>query len=167
MQAAPRDNSKVFIISKTTKQPLSLSEVLHLYQLDIRDIPSNEEDFEKYFQQYQQNNSDTLEYCSSFWVPVSRTGVEIEFCCLDKSMISDFEKKVKPFLNFVNNKNSLFFKIDIVEKYFNHWKDTINSFEEKAQRFSADALYFDEVRNMLNSLLMMVDPEKSIIQWSF
>ena len=153
LQADPCDSNKVFIISEKTKKPLSLTEVLHLYHSDTRDIPSNEEECEKYYQQYLQSNSDSLAYTSNFWVPVSRTGIELEFCCLDKSMINNFEKKVTPFLNFVKNKDNTFFKIDIIEKYFNHWKERLIAFEEKAQMFSVDALYFEEVRYMLNTLL--------------
>ena len=167
LQTDPFDNNKVFIISKTTKKQLSLPEVLHLYGLDTRDIPLNEKECEEYYQQYLHSNSDSLTYTSNFWNPVSRTGIELEFCCLDKNMINNFEKKITPFLNFVIKTDSPFFKIDIIEKYFNEWKEIIVTFEEKAQTFNADALYFDEVRYMLNTLLLMVDPDKTIINWSF
>ena len=167
LQVDPCDDSKVFFASETTKQPLSLSEVLHLKHFDIKDIPSTAEDCEKYFQEYQHNNPDSLLYLSSFWIPVSRTGIEIEFCCLDKNMISKFENKLKPFLHFVKNKNNLFFKMDIIEKYFNHWRETFRAFEKKAQKYNINAFYFEDVRNMLNSLLLIIDPENSIIEWTF
>ena len=95
---------------------------------------------------------------------MSRTGIEIEFCCLDKNMISKFENKLKPFLHFVKNKNNLFFKMDIIEKYFNHWRETFIAFEKKAQKYNINAFYFEDVRNMLNSLLLIIDPENSIIE---
>ena len=167
LQVDPLDDNKVFFASETTKQPLSLSNALHLLRLDIRDIPSTAEDCEKYFQEYQKGHRDSLLYCSSFWVPVARTGIEIEFCCLDKNIINDFENKLKPFLYFVKNKNELFFKSDIVEKYFNHWRESFIALEKKAQNYNINAFYFEEVRNMLNSLLWIIDPENSIIGWSF
>lgn len=167
LQVDSCDDRKVFVISETTKLPLSLHDVLRSHHLDIEDVPSNDSDCEKYFQQYKLSNPDSLVYTSSFWSPVARTGIEIEFCCLDDSLIRDFERKVRPFLQFVQNTNNVFFKIDIVDKYFNQWRSSLITFEEMARKCNWNAFYFKEVRHMLNSLLSLVDAEKQVVEWSF
>lgn len=166
LQADHSGSGRICIVSATTEEPMSLHDVLHIHSLEGRDIPSSEEECEVYFQQYQKGNSDALKYTSNFWMPVARTSVEIMFCCLDSGMIGGFEKKVRPFLEFVQSRGSLFFKIDIVDKYFSKWRDVLLDLEGKASEHEG-TFYFKEVRGVLNSLLLIVDAEKSIIEWSF
>lgn len=167
LQADPYDSSRIFVVSETTKQPLSLYDVLQSYRLDIEDVPSNPQDCEKYFQQYQRSNADSLKYTFSFWNPVARTGIEIEFCCLDESMISGFEKKLKLFLQFIKSTDDDFFKVDIFDKYFSQWRKSLNALEEEASGHNVNAFHFKKVRDMLNSLLLIVDAEKLIVEWRF
>lgn len=125
------DSGRYHWVSVNSEKRVSIDDILKAeYVYYYRKLPSTEQDFTRYYDEFYNSSENQLIYLSDFWCPKERTSVDLQYSCLNTD---DFEKwvlTVKPFIEMVKQKEDNYFKSSVLAPYIASWKTTFNKQKE-------------------------------------
>ncbi|MDR1666062.1 MAG: hypothetical protein LBR62_03425 [Puniceicoccales bacterium] len=159
----PRDAKLVWVDEKTSNVLTFEGELSHIGWNSVPNIPTTEEEFQKYETLYLSNSESTLTYATSFWMTIRKSAMALDYCCLDTYALSKWVNDINAFIRFVCQSGNFGFKIAVLNKCFKEWKERIDIVCEREKLSPNVLIPMEELKKQLTQLIECINQRRKLV----